>query len=392
MRSAEGSTSDVLVEGRPMRVLALSDHLGHAGGKVHGGTTYFVSVLPALKEAGVQLTVCFMSYAHPAAEQLVSRGVDPIFLNRHWADPRAYRDVKHIVARNDIQMVHLASLKSHYVGRLIARRLGLRSIIHLHDTKRLPLPIRLLQKTVAEHTDLALAVSDPVGELGVSEYGLPQEKVRTLHNGIDVERFADVDREARSRVRMELGLGEEAKVIGIIGRLADMKGQPYAIRAMPMVLEKVPEAILVLVGEGEARRRCEALVGELGLERCVKLVGQRSNMPEVLAALDVVAMPSMFGEGLPYAAIEALAAGRPVVGFPTAGIPEVVVDGETGLLVPPGDVDALAQALIRVLGDDELRERMSVGARKDAQRFTIARHVDSLIAIYRELLTTPSAS
>jgi glycosyltransferase involved in cell wall biosynthesis len=103
-------------------------------------------------------------------------------------------------------------------------------------------------------------------------------------------------------------------------------------------------------------------------------------------------MPSMFGEGLPYAAIEALAAGRPVVGFPTAGIPEVVVDGETGLLVPPGDVDGLAQALIRVLGDDELRERMSVGARKDAQRFTIARHVDSLIAIYRELLTTPSAS
>jgi len=158
------------------------------------------------------------------------------------------------------------------------------------------------------------------------------------------------------------------------------------------VIERVPEAILVLVGEGETRRRCEALVRELGLERCVKLVGQRSNMPEVLAALDVVAMPSMFGEGLPYAAIEALAAGRPVVGFPTAGIPEVVVDGETGLLVPPGDVDGLAQALIRVLGDDELRERMSVGARKDAQRFTIARHVDSLIAIYRELLTTPSAS
>ena len=163
-----------------MRVLALSDHLGHAGGKVHGGTTYFVSVLPALKEAGVELTACFMAPPHPAADQLERRGLEPVFLSRPKIDPRAYGDVKEIVDRKKIQLVHLASYKSQYLGRLVAKRRGLRSIIHLHDTKPLPLPVRLLQKTVADHTDLALAVSDPVGELGVTEYGLPRHKVRTL--------------------------------------------------------------------------------------------------------------------------------------------------------------------------------------------------------------------
>jgi glycosyltransferase involved in cell wall biosynthesis len=382
--------SDVLIDGRPMRVLALSDHLGHAGGKVHGGTTYFVSVLPALAEAGVELTVCFMSAEHPAAEPMRQRGVEPLFLNRHKLDPRAYGDVNRIVAERDIQMVHLASFKSHYIGRLIARRHHLRSIIHLHDTKPLPLPIRLLQKTVANYTDLALAVSNPVGDLGVSDYGLQREKVRTLHNGIDVERFAKVAPVARSLVRGELGLAADAKAIGIVGRLAEMKGQPYAIRAMPIVLQQVPGAVLVLVGEGETRSQCESLVRELALERSVKMVGQRSNMPEVLAALDVVAMPSLFGEGLPYAAIEAIAGGRPVVAFPTAGIPEVVVDGESGLLVPRGDVDALASALVRVLGDATLCKRLSEGARRHAQRFTIEHHVETLIGIYREFLTKPA--
>ena len=379
-----------MIDGRPMRVLALSDHLGHAGGKVHGGTTYFVSVFPALREAGIELTVCFMSAPHPAAALLRDRGIEPIFLDRHKLDLRAYGDVKRIVDQGDIQLVHLSSFKSHYIGRLVARRRNLQSIIHLHDTKPLPLPIRLLQKSVANGTGLALAVSTPVGDLGVSDYGLSRAKVRILHNGIDIERFAKVAPDARQMMRSEFGIDAEAKAIGMIGRLAEMKGQSYAIRAMKAVLQQVPKAVLVLVGEGETRPQCESLIRELALEKSVKMVGQRSNIPEVLAALDVVAMPSMFGEGLPYAAIEAIAAGRPVVAFPTAGIPEVVLDEESGLLVPRGDVDALASALVRVLGDATLRGRLSEGARRHAQRFTIEHHVETLIGIYRELLTKPA--
>jgi glycosyltransferase involved in cell wall biosynthesis len=375
---------------QPVRVLFLADHLGHSSGRVHGGTTYFVTVLPAVARAGVDLTACFMAPRHPAAEQLEAQGVRPIFLGRAKWDPRALFDVWRLVGRYRPQVLHLASLKSHLFGRLVAGLRNCRTIVHVHDTVPLGRVMGPLQRRVARWTDLVLGVSDPVSDFSCGEYGVGRERVRTLHNGIDVGRFARPSPGVRERVRREFGLESHAKLVGVIGRLAPMKGQDCMIRAMPLLLERCPGAVLLLVGEGAKRADYEALVRERRLEAAVRFTGQRGDVADILAALDAVAMPSLFGEGLPYAAVEAIAAGKPVVAFPTSGIPEVVVDGHTGFLVPREDIEALADALARVLTDADLAARLGEQGRRHAEQFTLEGHVQKLIDIYSALAATVS--
>lgn len=367
------------------RVLALADHLGHPEGRIHGGTTYCLQVYPALKEAGVSLTVAFLSSTHPAADDLRTRGIEPLFFSARKMDFTVLRGILRLVAATECQVLHLANFKSQFLGRLAARRHRLPAIIHLHDTVPLPLHVKLVQRMVRSPDDLALAVSGPVAELGVRDYGMEASRVRVLHNAIDLDRFSVPRTEARPRLLRELGLVEPAGLIGMIGRLAPMKGHRFMIEALRKIKRERPEAHLLIVGEGGLRRSLEAKVADLDLGGSVTFAGQRNDIPELLAGLDLVAMPSISGEGLPYAAIEAIASGVPVVGYSTAGIPEVVPHERAGLLVQPGQVEPLANAIVRLLADERLRSTLSRGAREHSRQFALRRHVDQLMRHYMEL-------
>lgn len=368
------------------RVLALADHLGHAEGRVHGATTYYTTVFPRLVRAGVDLTVCFMGSPHPAVDRLEAEGVTPLFLDRERWDPRALGDILRLIDERDIEVLHLAAFKSHILGRIAAALKGRRSIVHLHDTVPIAWPIRFVLRRLADRTDLALAVSDPVGRFGAEQYALNPRRIRTLHNAIDLSARDSDPARARTSLLKEFDLPDDSRLIGLIGRLAPMKGHEYAIRALPAVLDECPSARMLFCGEGVELEHLAALTRQLGVESAVVFAGQRSDVPSILAALDLVVMPSMFGEGLPYAAIEAIAAGRAVVAFPTAGIPDVVPNDEAGLLVPAGNVKALSKALTRVLLDDKLRSRLEAGAARHARQFGLEQHVDELVAMYRELV------
>lgn len=370
---------------KALRVLALADHMGHRGGKVHGGTTYFVSVYPALVRAGVDLTVAFLSPPHPSGDKLREQGIEPVFFSRHKWDPRAMRDVRELVYGHNFDVLHLASFRSHFAGRRYAHRRGLPCLVHLHDTVPLSPGMKFLQRRVYSPMDLAVGVSGPVGELGVTDYGIARERVRVLHNAIDVEFYARPRPEARCRLCAEWGIDPAGRLIGAVGRLAEMKGHRYLIDAMPSVLESCPDARLIIVGQGELNDQLRAQAARHQLSDKVRFVGQRGDIPEVLAALDVLAMPSVSGEGLPFVAIEAIASGLPIVAYPTAGIPEVVLHERCGLLVEHGRVAPLAEALAKVLNDDALRATLSRGGREHAQHFTMQRHIAQLIAIYQEL-------
>lgn len=368
-----------------LRVLALADHMGHRNGKVHGGTTYFVSVYPALVAAGVDLTVAFLSPPHPAADRLRAAGIEPRFFSRARWDPRALTDVRSLVRKQSIDVLHVASFRSHFFGRLIGHRAGKRCMVHLHDTVPLHPMMRFLQQRVVDPGDLAVAVSGPVGELGVRDYGFSPDRVRVLHNAIDIDFYGRPRPAARKALCAEMGLDPNHKLVAIIGRLDEMKGHRYAIQAMPALLNKCPDARLIVVGQGQLEEPLKELAVSLGVAGQVLFVGQRQDVPDILAAMDALVMPSISGEGLPFVAIEAIASGLPIVAYPTAGIPEVVVDGCCGLLVEHGQVDPLAEALARVLGDTELRQRLSDGARQHSRNFTLNRHVEQLVSMYQEL-------
>jgi glycosyltransferase involved in cell wall biosynthesis len=184
-------------------------------------------------------------------------------------------------------------------------------------------------------------------------------------------------------LRRSLGFGDDDPVLVVIGRLEPQKGHRVLLEALPPIRREFPGVRVVFVGEGGLRTELEQHVAGSGLADVVRFVGQQSNVVDWLALADVTVLPSFY-EGLPLAAIEALAAGRPMVATAVDGTPEVVVDGATGLTVPPGDPTQLARAICRLLGDPSLGEKLALAGRDWVlERFAEDRQVGRTEALYQ---------
>jgi glycosyltransferase involved in cell wall biosynthesis len=203
-----------------------------------------------------------------------------------------------------------------------------------------------------------------------------------VHNGIDLRPYKTVD---RLGARRQLGFQDSELLIGAIGRLAPQKGFVHLIRAMPQVLAAVPNARLVLAGDGPLERELKDEAVECGVAERVQFLGFRRDILELLTAFDIFALPSLW-EGLSISLIEALAAGKPIVATDIDGNREVIDNLETGLLVPPADAGAFAAALLRLLTDRSLAERLAVNARLSAEsRFSMERMVEQNLAVYNRV-------
>lgn len=375
----------------PLRVLFVKDTLGHAGGLITGGTTYMFETLRSFDRKTIVPMLCILAPRHPAANQFEGIGIYPKFLSRKKWDPRALIDLLRILRQRNVHILHIEGKKSLILARIAALITGHPVIVHLHDTYPVMALVRFIIRRLAPWTDAALAVSQAVRHRGIHEFAIPSERIEVLHYGHDINRFATPSQDARLRIRTELGFDDTTPIIGLIGRIINtIKGQDYMIRAMPMVLARYPKAILLIVGDGPDRKICQSLVERLALKGEVHFMGQRDDIPDLMATMDVLAMPSL-SEAFGLVALEAAAAGRPVVAFRTDGIPEIVVHGETGLLVPKGNVDAFAYAVGRVLADRDLAQRLGEGGRQHAQHFTMERHIQRLEEIYSSVVTHRSA-
>jgi glycosyltransferase involved in cell wall biosynthesis len=209
-----------------------------------------------------------------------------------------------------------------------------------------------------------IAVSEANARYLTEQKRLPARKITVIHNGCDIERF-DPTRRPPPGLRSELGFAAEDPVLLVLGRLEPQKGHRILLDAMPEVHRRFPRARLVCAGDGTLRGELEAQARSLGLAQVVRFVGYQPDVTPWLALADVSVLPSFY-EGLPLAAVESLAAGRPVVATAVDGTPEVVVEGETGLLVSPGDPAGLANALCRLLGDPAGRARLGRAGRARA--------------------------
>jgi glycosyltransferase involved in cell wall biosynthesis len=197
----------------------------------------------------------------------------------------------------------------------------------------------------------------------------------------------DVAEGGRARLRAELGLPPDAQLIALVGRIEDQKGVDLLVRAVPAVVAQVPGAHVLVVGDGTRRAEVEALAHELGVADRVHVTGWRHDLPDVMRAVDLLALPSRW-EAFGIVNLEAMAAAKPVVGFAVEGVPEVVVHGETGLLSPAGDVDALARDLVRVLTDPSLAVRLGeAGRRRFVEHFMPERMVQAHVELYDELIS-----
>lgn len=232
---------------------------------------------------------------------------------------------------------------------------------------------------LARGVDRYLAVSHEIATELVDRLRWPAERIEVVHNAVDVGRF---DVEAPPGLRAELASGLEGPVVLTLGRLDAQKGYPLLLEAAA----RLPDALFVIAGEGPERPSLEALAGSLGVADRVRFLGHRSDVPELLAAADAFALPSLY-EGSSLALLEAMAARRAVVSSAIGGTEELIDDGESGLLVPPGDAAALATALGRVLADPGLRESLAARGRERVEAdFSRRAMTERVTSIYERVL------
>ena len=239
-------------------------------------------------------------------------------------------------------------------------------------------------KTCYVYSDMLAACSDGVRE-HLMKQGINGERVQVMYNGLNPCQFNGIP--SREQMRAQLDLPLDAPVIGEVAHLSPRKGQVYLLQAVVKLLERWPDLICMLVGEGEDHEALEERIDELGIRHATRMLGYRSDARHVMKAMDVVVLPSVAIEGLGIALIEAAFLSKPVVGSDAPGIREALVDGETGLLVPPADAEGLADAIAAILSDTEMARSMGERGQERAwQMFTLDHMVCRAEELYRELL------
>jgi glycosyltransferase involved in cell wall biosynthesis len=292
----------------------------------------------------------------------------------------------HLCRRERVAIWHGHDYKSNLIGLLLRPFWPMHLVTTVHGwvewTQRTSLYFKLDRWCLPRY-ERVLCVSDDL-HAHCLDAGVASQNCELLENGIDLEEFTR--RRTRAAARRELGWRTDGWLIGAVGRLSPEKGFEVLIESVALLRERGIDVELVIVGEGKQKAELEALIGRLSLTECVRLLGYHPDVRLIYEALDIFALSSL-REGLPNVLLEALALETPVVATRVAGVPRLIADGDTGLLVEPGHAPALADALARLLADVPLRERCrNAGRRLVEEKFNFAARVERLAAIYDSLL------
>jgi glycosyltransferase involved in cell wall biosynthesis len=243
----------------------------------------------------------------------------------------------------------------------------------------------LLYRLTARKVSGFIAISDEVRESAIRQIGPIQNKIITIPNGVDLRRYngSAFDKEMLLR---QLGITPGSRLIVTVGRLTEQKGHCYLITAAAAILSRYPDAHFLFVGDGELKRALQAQVKDLEVSEHVHFLGVRSDVPDILAVADLFVLASLW-EGLSIALLEAMASGKPIVATAVSGTTQVMTHGETGLIVPPGDARALADAILQLFSDPLQAQTMAQAARKHVEiHFSAQRQAEEYLALYHFLL------
>jgi len=232
-------------------------------------------------------------------------------------------------------------------------------------------------------TDRIIALTKREGKDYLNFKIAPRRKIIVIHSGIDLNNIRNPGISPKE-MRNSLDIREYQKVIGMIGRLVPVKGHAYLIEAAREVVYEFPESLFLLIGDGPLRPNLEERVHRLGLERNFRFLGWRSDIPELLSVIDILVHPSL-NEGMGRVLAEAMAAGKPVIASLVGGIPDLIIDRVTGLLVPPGQTRALAGAIKELLQNDRLCKRLGDNGRIRAEMFDVSDMIKEIDLLYLEI-------
>ena len=347
-----------------------------------GGTElHILNLSEQLQKRGYDVTVACRP-GRWVEERATTMGLPTVpirVMNQHdWQDFGALRtflrerkiDVLHVHWSSDIVVPGYAALREHVPVRIMSR--------HMPYPFKNRLGSFLYSKIL--YTRL-VTVSNSVRETLI-KCGVPGDKVQVIHHGTDVEAFARITEE-RQEMRAALGIPEDSVAVGIVGRIAPEKGHAVLLEAFQKIHARYP-LFLVIVGNGPDEELIRSRAAEMGLADKVLFTGFRDDVNNVLNALDIVTVPSTWNEPCSAVVQQGMAVSKPIVGTRAGGTPEMVLDDETGFLVPPSDPDALADALARLAGDAFLRKRLgTAGKERVEELFSLRVMTDKIEALYQ---------
>ena len=347
-----------------------------------GGQNQVLTTLMGLRALGHRT----MLVAHSEGElrQRAAEGLDLVALapktemdlSAAWRLSRILKqlkpDVVHAHDPHAVAMAALALSMSTQLAKppLVAAR---RVDFHLRGNS--------LSRWKYRQVDCFICASEAIRQMLIGD-GVPAVRAVTVHEGIDIER---VERTDPANLHGEFWLPHQAPIVGNVAALVPHKGQRHLVEAARLVVQQVPDARFIIAGQGELQAQLERQIKDYHLEKHVMLAGFRPDVLSLHKAFDIFVMSSVT-EGLGTSLLDAMAAGKPIVGTRAGGIPEVVADGETGILVPPRDHDAMAEAIVGLLKDDTLRRQMGDAGRARARSlFSAERMVQNTLNVYQRV-------
>lgn len=345
-----------------------------------------VKIVNGLDRDRVVSSICSTTPADPKMCSMLDPAIPVVELDRRRGnDPSVVWSIYRTLRRHRPDVLHTHAWGTLFEGLIAGRLARVPVLVHgEHGTLQLQGRQVTAQRWGWRRADHLLSVSQRLAERMARDVGIPLEQIRVIRNGVNLARFMGMDAEpARGRLGVSLDGGI---VLGAIGRLVEVKDHATFIDAVQMLRARGRHVQAVIAGDGPLRRDLEERIDARGLTSCFHLLGHRADVETVFRGLDVFVQPSR-SEGMSNTILEAMASGRPVVATHVGGADELIDDGTTGVLVPPGHVTRLAEALDRLVADASLRAQMGRAARARAQaEFSLETMIGGYQSFYCEIM------
>lgn len=362
----------------PLRVMFVTTFLD-----VGGEETLLANLVRSMDRRHFAPELCCLKRPGVLGETLAAELPVHSGLLKHKLDLRVWGRLARLLRERRIDAVVTVGTGGDkmFWGRLAARRAGVTVVASALHSSGFPNRVEFTNRLLAPITDAFIAVAGAHAAFLASGEGCPAEKIHIIPNGVDTKRFRP--RPADPELRRALGLLPEAPVAGIVAVLRPEKNHDVFLRAAAQVRRQVPTAQFLIVGDGPLRPSVESRIDELKLRDCVHLLGLRKDVPELLLLMDALCLTSDI-ESNPVSILEAMSTGRPIVATRVGSIPENVIDGETGFLVAPGGDGQVAERLLALFTNPELKDRLGRAAR---QRIVEHASLERMVRGYEDLIT-----
>lgn len=369
-----------------MRILHVIDKLNVDGSKIHGPTR---QIARRFQHYGpdYEVLICNLRGEDIGSEFLKKNGLSVLCLGRRKFDPFTLKDLLKVIKSWNPSILHLSGYGSWNFGRIAGVLTGHPVVVQEHFIgSKVPYYQIIADWSLQRLQHKGIAVSQQVKEFMVQKRFVDPKIIEVIENGIPLKKFRSVEKEDVLALKEKIGIPKAARVVGNIGRLATMKGQTYLLAAAERILQHERDVVFVIIGEGPLRKSLEFEAEQKGLSENVLFLGYQENISTFLAMFDITVISSIYGEGFTSVGIESFGAGTPVVITECSCVEGIYIDNVNVLAVPEKNSDSIADAVLKILRDDNLSQHLVANGFESVDPYDMPYVAKKYINLYENIL------